>query len=30
MLAYKAYFIICPVCSAMEKVSRDEARGLGA
>jgi len=30
MLAYKAYFDICPICSAMEKVSRDEARGRGA
>lgn len=30
MLAYKAYFDICPICSAMDKVSRDEARGRGA
>jgi len=30
MFAYKAYFDICPICSAVEKVSRDEARGRGA
>ncbi|MDA9786548.1 hypothetical protein N9C74_00770 [Pontimonas sp.] len=30
MLAYKAYFDICPICSAMDKVTRDEARGRGA
>ena len=29
-LAYKAYFLICPICSAMDKISRDQANGLGA
>lgn len=30
MLAYKVFLLICPICSAMEKVSRDQARQLGA
>lgn len=29
-LAYKMFYLICPICQDAQKLSRSEAKGLGA